>query len=379
MPRETVYLDYNANALVRPEAAAAMAEMLSRAGNPSSVHQAGRTARALLDDARLEVANLVGASPGEVVFTSGGSEANITALTRTGAGRLIVSAVEHPSVLETAQTSGLSCDVVPVDSEGRLDLDALETCLKTGSEPTLLSVMLANNETGLIQPVSDAAAIARRYGAAVHCDAVQAAGKIPVSFESSGIDYLSLSSHKVGGPMGAGALIVREGSPLAPLMRGGGQEQGRRAGTENLPGIVGFGVAAAIALRNLGLFAELSMLRDRLESRILAEVPEALFIGAGAPRLSNTSCLTMPGVRSDVQLIEFDLAGICVSSGAACSSGKVHASHVLEAMGIGAAADSEAIRVSFGWSSIPEDADRFVEAWLKLYRRSREKTKSSAA
>lgn len=379
MPRDTVYLDYNANAPVRPEAAVAVAEILSDAGNPSSVHRAGRNARRRLDDARLEVAGLVGATSREVVFTSGGSEANITALTRAGAQRLIVSAVEHDSVLETAETSGLQCDILPVDGEGRVDLGALETCLGNGEKLTLLSLMLANNETGAIQPVAEAAALARRFGAYVHCDAVQAAGKLPVSFGSLGVDYLSISSHKIGGPMGVGALIIREGSPLSPLMRGGGQEQGRRAGTENLPGIAGFGKAAAIAQGELDAFDHLSKVRDELETRIKAEAPDACLFSAAGPRLANTSCLTMPGVSSEIQLIEFDLAGICVSSGAACSSGRVHASHVLEAMGIEASAASEAIRVSFGWASVPEDADRFVEAWLKLYRRNREKTKSPAA
>lgn len=379
MPQENVYLDCNATAVVRPEVVEAMARLLAEGGNPSSVHQAGRRARGRLDEARLQVAELVGVSSGDVVFTSGGSEANVTALTRSGAKRLVVSAVEHDSVLETAKMSGLQYDVVPVDSEGRVNLDALEQCLKSAAEPALLSLMLANNETGVIQPVAEAAALARRYGALVHCDAVQAAGKIPIDFESLGADYLSLSAHKIGGPMGVGALVLREASPLTPLIRGGGQEQGRRAGTENLPGIVGFGVAAAMSKKGLADFARLSDIRDHLEERVKAAAPGATLFGAGASRLPNTSCLSMPGVTSEIQLIDFDLAGICVSSGAACSSGSVRASHVLEAMGVEAPASGEVIRVSLGWSTTSQEVDHFFTAWSALYNRSRKKSESSAA
>lgn len=379
MPRENVYLDCNATAVVRPEVVEAMAQLLAEGGNPSSVHQAGRRARGRLDDARLQVAELVGVKPGDVVFTSGGSEANVTALTRSGAKRLIVSAVEHDSVLETAKMSGLPYDVLPVDGDGRVDLEVLERCLKSVAEPTLLSLMLANNETGVIQPLAEAAALARGHEVLVHCDAVQAAGKIPIDFESLGADYLSLSAHKIGGPMGVGALILREASPLTPLIRGGGQEQGRRAGTENLPGIVGFGVAAASSKKGLAEFALLSEVRDRLESRVKAEAPDATLFGANAPRLPNTSCLSMPGVTSEIQLIDFDLAGICVSSGAACSSGRVRASHVLEAMGVEAPASGEVVRVSLGWSTTSQEVDHFFTAWSTLYNRSRKKSESSAA
>lgn len=379
MPQENVYLDCNATAPVRPEVTEAVAQLLAEGGNPSSVHQAGRRARGRLDDARAEVAGLVGVKPSNVIFTSGGSEANATALTQSGVKHLIISAIEHDSVLETTKMGGLQYDVIPVDGEGRVDLEALEQCLKSVVEPTLVSLMLANNETGVIQPVADAAALARRYGALVHCDAVQAAGKISIDFEALGVDYLSLSAHKIGGPMGVGALILRDSSPLTPLIRGGGQEQGRRAGTENLPGIVGFGVAAASAKSGLTDFARLSDFRDQLESRVKAEAPSAILFGSGAPRLPNTSCLSMPGVASDIQLIDFDLAGICVSSGAACSSGRVRASHVLEAMGVEAPASGEVIRVSLGWSTTRQEVDRFFDAWSLLYDRNGKKPESSAA
>ena len=379
MPQEIVYLDCNATAPVRLEVTEAVAHVLAEEGNPSSVHQAGRRARGHLDGARTEVAGLVGVKPSNVIFTSGGSEANATALTRSGAKHLIISAIEHDSVLETARMSGLKYDVIPVDGEGRVDLVTLEDSLKSVVAPALLSLMLANNETGVIQPVAEVAALAQRYGVQIHCDAVQAAGKIATDFNDLGVDYLSLSAHKIGGPMGVGALILRDSSPLTPLIRGGGQEQGRRAGTENLPGIVGFGVAAALAKSGLRDFARLAGFRDHLESRVKAQAPEAILFGSGAQRLPNTSCLSMPGVGSDIQLIDFDLAGICVSSGAACSSGRVRASHVLEAMGVDARASGEVIRVSLGWSTTHQEVDRFIEAWTLLYDRNGKKLESSAA
>lgn len=362
-----VYLDYNATAPVRPEAAAAVVEALARTGNPSSVHKAGRAARAAVEQARARVAALVGAKPTEVVFTSGGSEANMAALTRSGAARLIVSAVEHDSVTETAAASGLPVQTVPVDGDGIVDLAALERLLADAPRDggTLVSLMLANNETGVIEPVAEAASIARRLGARLHCDAVQAAGKIPFDFNDLDADYLSLSAHKLGGPQGIGALVVREICALAPLVRGGGQEQGRRSGTENVPGIVGFGVAAELA----GLPEGAAALRDAWETRVRAAAPEAIILSAGAARLPNTSCVALAGIGSETQVMALDLAGIGVSAGSACSSGKVKASRVLAAMGCGEDIAGSAIRVSLGWATTKDDMDRLFAAWDALRER----------
>ncbi|MEN3973902.1 cysteine desulfurase family protein [Emcibacter sp. SYSU 3D8] len=361
------YLDYNATAPVRPEVAAAVAEALVRVGNPSSVHKAGRAARAAVEQARARVAALVGARVSEVVFTSGGSEANMAALTRTGAARLIISAIEHDSVTETAAAGGLPVQTMPVDSEGVVDLAALERLLAEAPRDggTLISLMLANNETGVIEPVARAAAIARRYGARLHCDAVQAAGKIPVGFNDLDADYLTLSAHKLGGPQGVGALVVREICALTPLVSGGGQEQGRRSGTENVPGIVGFGVAAELA----GLPADTALLRDAWEDRVRTAAPEAVILSASASRLANTSCVALPGAGSETQVMALDLAGIGISAGAACSSGKVRTSRVLSAMGCDADVAGSAIRVSLGWGTTEADMDRLFTAWAALHRR----------
>jgi cysteine desulfurase len=366
MNGDFTYLDYNATAPVRPEVAEAVAETLRQVGNPSSVHRAGRAARAAVEAARAAVAALAGAAPAEVVFTSGGSEANAAALTRTGAARLVISAIEHDSVAETAAASGLPVDVVPVDRAGIVDLAALERLLAALPRDggTLVSVMLANNETGAVQPVAEAARLASRAGARLHCDAVQAAGKIPLDMAALGADCLSLSAHKLGGPQGVGALIVREACAVAPLTRGGGQEQGRRAGTENVPGIVGFGVAAGLAAPD-----RTRALRDAWEARARAAAPEAVVIAAETPRLPNTSCVALPGVSGELQVMALDLAGVGVSAGAACSSGKVRASRVLAAMGYGPEVAGCAIRVSLGWASGVEDIDRLVAAWTAMAAR----------
>ncbi|TVR97448.1 MAG: cysteine desulfurase [Rhodospirillales bacterium] len=359
------YLDHNATAPVRPEAVAAVAEVLSLIGNPSSVHRAGRAARSRLERARDQVAALVGASPSDVVFTSGGSEANMLAMVGTGRTRILVSAVEHASVLEVVPEAAR----IPVDSNGIIDLAALEALLASDTRPALVAVMLANNETGVIQPVRDVVAVANRYDALVHCDAVQAAGKIPVDLASLGVHLMSVSAHKLGGPAGAGALIIRPGVTVAAVQRGGGQERGRRGGTENLPGIVGFGAAAEAALAGLPAAGALALQRDRLERRLEAEVPGCRPIAASAPRLPNTTCISLPGVASEVQVMALDLAGVCVSAGAACSSGKTGRSHVLKAMAVHPVIADAAIRVSLGWTTTEGDINRFVTAWCALAAR----------
>ncbi len=357
----SAYLDHNATSPLRPVAFDAMAEALKAGGNPSSVHRSGRAARARIDKARRQVAALVGAMPSEVVFTSGGTEANNLAITGTGCLRVLVSAVEHDSVLKAATHA----ERIPVDGHGVIDLEALERMLAASTVPTLVSVMFANNETGVLQPIADVVRLARVTGALVHCDAVQGAGKAAIDLHGLGVDYLSLSAHKFGGPAGIGALVVRGNAPFATDRRGGGQEFNRRAGTENVAGIAGFGAAAQAARDGL----DLAVLRQRVETALLAMAPEARVFGAGAPRLCNTICISMPGVRAETQVMALDLAGVCVSAGAACSSGKVTRSPVLTAMGIDPAVADTALRISLGWNSQPEEIERLIAAWRDLYIR----------
>ena len=364
--RRSAYLDYNATAPVRPEAVAAVADALALGGNPSSVHAAGRRARRAVEAARAEVARLVGTAPADIVFTSGGTEANQLALRGAGRARVLVSAIEHDSVRQAVPDA----EIVPVTASGIVDLAALAAMLRRDERPAIVSLMLANNETGVIQPVAEAATIAREHGALLHCDAVQAAGKVPVDMKALGADLLTLSAHKLGGPQGVGALAVAGAVALAPLQLGGGQERGRRAGTENVPGIVGFGAAAAVAARELGGSA-LAELRDSAERRLLAAAPEARVFGAAVPRLSNTICIALPGAPAATQVMALDLAGVMVSAGAACSSGKVRPSHVLTAMGATPEEAGCAIRISFGWNSSAADVEQLVAAWRQLAERAR--------
>jgi cysteine desulfurase len=364
-----VYLDYNATAPVRPEASTAVTAALALVGNPSSVHGFGRRARKCVEDAREAVAALIGAAPADIVFTGSGTEANALALSGAGRKRILVSAIEHDSVLAAAAALDPDAPRIPATRDGTVDLEALDRLLAERGSEALVSVMLANNETGVIQPVAEIARRAHAAGALVHCDAVQAAGKIPVDVGALGADLLSLSAHKLGGPQGVGALYVSERIALAPALRGGGQERGRRAGTENVPGIAGFGAAAAAARRDLGAFARVAELRDKLEAAVLARSNRARIAGAGVRRLPNTSCIVLPGVASETQVMALDLAGVAVSAGSACSSGKVRTSHVLAAMGLPAEEAASAIRVSLGWASQSADVDRFVEAWSAMAAR----------
>ncbi|MEE9140497.1 MAG: cysteine desulfurase family protein [Alphaproteobacteria bacterium] len=362
-----VYLDYNATAPVRPAVIKAMAEALEEFGNPSSVHRFGRLARRAVEEVRERVAALVGARSAGVVFTSGGTEANNLAVMGTKRERVIVSAIEHDSIIAAAH----DCEIFPAGPDGVVELAALEDLLARDPRPALVCLMLANNETGVIQPVAAAAEIAHAHGALIHCDAVQAAGKVPVNMEELGVDLLSVSAHKLGGPKGIGALAVADQVTLSPTLRGGGQERGRRAGTENVAGIVGFGVATDLAGHDLERFAGLVRLRDRLEKRLRELTLETTVFGATAPRLPNTSCCTMPGVPSETQIMALDLAGVAVSAGAACSSGKVESSRVLRAMGADEEIAGCALRVSLGWNSREEDIDRLVAAWGELYASKR--------
>lgn len=369
------YLDYNATAPLREAARAAMMAAMSETGNASSVHAEGRAARRRREDAREKVAALVGAKPEMVVFTAGGTEANNLAL--KGAFRaglvdgLVVSAIEHPSVLETAAGCGCPVRVVPVTPDGVVDLAILETVLATHAGRALVSIMMANNETGAMQPWREIAALARKYGALLHSDAVQAAGRVRLAWPILDADMLSVSGHKIGGPQGAGALVMREDLAIAPHLDGGGQERRLRAGTENIAAIAGFGAAAAEASAGLADMERVHALRGRLEAAIVAQTPNAVIFAAGVDRLANTTCFACPGLSAQLLLMALDLDGLAVSSGSACASGKVGRSHVLAAMGVGEALIGGAIRASLGWATTEEDIDLFAIAYGRLVNRNR--------
>jgi cysteine desulfurase len=367
--RMRTYLDYNATAPLRPEARDAMVAALGEVGNASSVHAEGRAARARIEKARSAVARLTAGEAKLVTFVSGGTEANNTVLTpdwRIGSEivdleALLVGATEHPSVLAGGGFAADETRMIPVDSEGRVDVDALRVLLARSGGRALVSVMLANNETGAIQPVAEVAAIAHEAGALVHCDAVQAAGRIPLDIKALGVDVLTLSAHKIGGPQGAGAIVrAHEDVTFAPLLTGGGQERQTRAGTESVAAIAGFGAAAEAALKDLDRAQGWSAWRDRLVEIV---GPQATVFSAGVARLPQTLCLAVPGLSAETLVIALDLAGVAVSSGSACSSGKVAPSHVLAAMGVEAALAKCAIRLSLGWDSAENDLDSFATAW----------------
>jgi cysteine desulfurase len=342
-------------------------------GNPSSVHAEGRQARKLVEDARLAIAGAVGSLPRNVIFTSGGTEANALALTpglRRASGppvqRLVVSAIEHASVLAGGRFPSEAISTVGVTRSGLLDLERLRLMLD-GMPPALVSIMLANNETGAVQPVAEAGGIVHSAGGLLHVDAIQAFGKIPIDINSLNADLMTLSAHKIGGPKATGALVLAEGLlGLEPLLRGGGQERGHRAGTENVAGIAGFGAVASAALRALDREAtRLEVLRNHLENG-LRQTPDVIVFSDDVTRLPNTTLFTVPGLKAETAVIGFDLAGVAVSSGSACSSGKVQPSHVLEAMGFGPKLAQGAVRLSLGWSTSQADIDRSLEAWRKL-------------
>ncbi|MDA7948610.1 MAG: cysteine desulfurase [Hyphomicrobiaceae bacterium] len=377
-----VYLDYNATALLRPEVRAAMTEAFSVYGNPSSVHEEGRKARAAVERARAQVAALAGCEPGEVIFTSGASEANQTVI-NAGWDFIAVSAMEHESVLSAAYKAvGLSSDRVneiPALMDGQVACSEFEltrdSYARSGSEFSnpLVSVQLANGEIGVVQPVDRIVEIAFEQGYRVHTDAVQAAGRIPLDFAELNVDFMSLSAHKIGGPKGSGALIVRRGCKMPSLMHGGGQEAGRRAGTENVSGIVGFGAAAECALRDLEQMSELRSMRDRLEREASAMSNTVNVFSATPGRLPNTSAIALSGSKAETLVISLDLAGIAVSAGSACSSGKVSRSHVLQAVNAPPEVIDSTIRVSMGWDTKDSDIDRFLDAWAGIVKQHDER------
>ena len=368
-----IYLDWNATTPLRPEARAAMVAAYDLVGNPSSVHAEGREARRLVEEARATLAAAVGALPRNVIFTSAGTEANALALSPGLRGlsgapveRLLVSAIEHASVLAGGRFPGGAIGLIPVTRSGVVDLELLKALL-AGGPPALVSIMAANNETGALQPVAEAARIVHEAGGLLHVDAIQALGKIPFDIKAVGADLATFSAHKIGGPKGIGALVVAEGiAGLEPLLRGGGQELNRRAGTENVAGIAGFGAAVKIALQALPEDAEhMASLRNRLENGIRG-VAGATIFSDDVERLPNTVLLTAPGLKAETAVIGFDLESVAVSSGSACSSGKVQPSHVLSAMDFDPAVAQGAVRLSLGWSTEPDDINRALEAWRKL-------------
>jgi cysteine desulfurase len=372
LARERVYLDWNATTPLRPEARAAMAAAWDVAGNPSSVHAEGRAARLLIEQARARIAAAVEAEARNVVFTSGGTEANTLALTpglRVGSGlpinRLVVSAIEHASALTGGRFEQAAVEKVRATSSGVVDLDHLGELLNP-EPPALVSVMSANNETGALQPIAEIAGIVHDRGGLLHVDAVQLFGKMKCNIKEMKADLISISAHKIGGPKGAGALVIRDGiEGLDPLVRGGGQEKGRRAGTENVFGIAGFGAAAEAATASIAEMGDVEKLRNRLEAG-LRQTEGVVVFSDKVPRLPNTTLFTVPGLKAETAVIGFDLEGVAVSSGSACSSGKVQPSHVLEAMGFGPELANGAVRLSLGWSTTEADIDRCLEAWRKL-------------
>jgi cysteine desulfurase len=382
------YLDHNATSPLRPDSHSAMTHALTIGGNPSSIHANGRAARALVEQARAAVAALAGAPADAVVFTSGATEANHLALFGAVEGslaeseakaapritRLFVSAVEHSSVLATANRlveryPWLRLTILPVAASGVLDVEALRVELREGKGRALVAVMAANNETGVIQPIAEISKLVREVNGLLLVDAVPAAGKMALDFALC--DYMVLSAHKIGGPQGAGALLVRDGAPLMPQLVGGGQQKGLRAGTENLSGIAGFGAAAHALADGDGERARIAHLRDHFESALKKAVPEAVTFGAGEARLCSTTCFAIPGLTAETALIGLDLDGVMLSSGSTCSSGKLAISHVLTAMGVEESLAGCALRASFGWSSTMDNVTAAVDSLVKLRERIR--------
>jgi len=379
--RVMIYADYNATAPLRPEAHHAMLEAFESGGNASSVHTPGRAARQLIEKARTSVASAIGARSQDLIFTSGGTEAAALALHGAvsqlkGECTFLVSAIEHEAVVRNAGTAGVPLETIYVTAAGQVDLAALEDRLSgwdhTKDGLPILALMLANNETGALQPVAEAAQLVREAGGLTFCDAVQGLGKIPVNVGLLGVDYVSLSAHKIGGPQGVGALWLRSGAPLKPILLGGGQERSLRAGTENVAGIAGFGAAAEAALQSLPDLAALARLRDAMEARIVSELGATVFV-AEVDRLPQTTNIAIPGFRAETQVMALDLAGVAVSSGAACSSGKVARSVVLSAMGVPAELAESAVRLSFGWDTKPEEFDQIADHWIAAAKRALER------
>lgn len=364
----SIYLDYNASALVRPEVRDAVLDAMSPGGNPSAVHTLGRKARARVETARANVAELVGADPTSIIFSSGGTESNAQAIASAvaaGCQRVIVSATEHPCVAESAAHAGVPVEVMPVDGLGVADLEWLAATLANGPR-AFVALHHANNESGVIQPVEKAAELVHAHNGWMHVDAIQTLGKIAVDIRAMGTDTLTLSSHKIGGPLGVGALVMREGLSAIRIVHGAGQERGLRAGTENVPGIAGFGAAAVAVQREMAQGVDHAAWRDAAEARVKAT--GATIVGEGAPRLPNTLFMAVEGWDSPQQLITLDLAGVMVSAGSACSSGKVKPSKTMVAMGLDHLATG-GVRISGGWGTVESDWVRFADVWIAAWEK----------
>lgn len=375
MMASRTYLDWNATAPLRPEAREAMVAALDVVGNPSSVHTEGRIARRLIEDARENVAALTGAQPSEVYFTSGATEAN-NWVHRATWRTVFYSGIEHASVMAPVEAGNGERIRIPAGREGTIALDALSHALLEWTTrrddeagPALLTLQAANNETGVVQPLEAAVALAKQHRVLVASDAVQMAGKLPLDFAGLGLHYMTISAHKIGGPKGIGAVVARASAPLPPLISGGGQERRLRAGTENVAAIAGFGAAAAGALREIASAGCVAALRDGLESAVLTSFPGAVVIGQSVPRLPNTTCIAFPGRASETLVAAFDLAGIAVSAGSACSSGKVAQSHVLQAMELATDVSRGAVRISIGHTTTEADIAAFITALGRIMAR----------
>jgi cysteine desulfurase len=385
---QRIYLDHNATTPVAPAAIDRMLAVLrAEFGNPSSVHHFGQRAKAVMDEARAAVAALVRAEPSELVFTSGGTESDnfairgaAEALETTGRRHLIASAIEHEAVINTLRAlarRGWKTTLLPVGQTGVVAPDALRAAIT--SDTALVSIMHANNEIGTIQPIAELARVAKEHGALFHTDAVQSAGKIPVDVRALGVDLLSISAHKIYGPKGVGALWIRRGLRLSPLVTGGKHERNRRAGTENVPGIAGFGVAAQLAAAKLDAeAARLAVLRDRLEAGVLRVVTGTAVNGGGMPRVPNTSNISFDRVEAESLLIALDLQGIAVSTGSACSSGTLEPSHVLKAMGFPAHRTQNSIRFSLGAANTEAEIDRVLVVLPEAVEKLRSLTRAPA-
>lgn len=366
MTNTPVYFDYNATTPLKPAVRDLVCDVLSGVGNASSVHRFGRTARKRVEDARAQVAALAGAQPNQVFFNSGATEGNNTITRHFAAERVLISAIEHSSMRESAPDA----ERIPVTADGIIDLSKLHEMLKSGPAPALVSVMLVNNEIGTIQPVAEAAKMAKAKGAFFHCDAVQGAGKIPFTMAELGADFLTLSAHKIGGPQGAGALLIGPCGIMPNLISGGGQERRQRAGTENVAGIAGLGLAAELALAERDKYAAVALLRDKMEAGMKDAAPTLIINGGSAPRSANTSNITLPGADAQMMMMNLDLEGFAVGSGSACSSGTTKPSPVLLAMGVSENDARCSLRISLGWDTTAAQVDAFLAAWTKICART---------
>ncbi len=362
--KETIYLDYNATAPLKPEAYKAMMQIMQKPYNASAVHSYGQQARKIVEEAREEIAGLCGSQPSQVIFNSGATEANNTVLQHFYSEKILISAIEHAAV------SAVCSHAIKITAtkEGIIDLNVLEENLKK-EKPALVSVMAVNNETGVIQPVEKIAALCKKYGALYHCDAVQAPGRIHIDVPASGIDFLTLSAHKIGGPQGVGALILGLCGDTPTLLHGGGQEKGARAGTYNAAGIAGFGAATKSLLNDKKHYSQLEIWRDQIEEEILNVAADVIIFGRTVKRVNNTSMFALPGITSDRVMMALDLEGIAISNGSACSSGSIKPSPVLIGMSYDIEIARCALRISMGWNTSQKDVDGFLQTWPKIYKR----------